>query len=182
MLLFYLNLLDSPEEKLRVEEIYNRYKKLIKYLAYTKLQDDALAEDVLQEVMLRVINHINKLQNRDMEEIKAFVYLVTRSVMVDLLRKEQIRAAGNIDDLTHTLYAPDRVLEKLEAEPLVTAIARLPDIYRDVLELTAYYGMTPKECAGILHISYAAARKRLARARELLRPILMKGEESYAST
>ena len=73
MLILYLSMLDSPEEKLRVEEIYHRYKKLIKYIAFTKLQDDLLSEDVLQEVMLRVIRHIQKLKGRDPEELKDFI-------------------------------------------------------------------------------------------------------------
>ena len=168
MLILYLSMLDSPEEKLRVEEIYHRYKKLIKYIAFSKLQDDLLSEDVLQEVMLRVIRHIQKLKGRDPEELKAFIYLVTRSVTVDLLRKEQKRTAEPLEDYTNLLFVPDMAFQNLEAEPLTAAIARLPDIYRDVLELTAYYGMTPKECAEILHISYGTARKRLSRARELL--------------
>ncbi len=179
MLIYYMSLADSPQEKRKVEEIYRQYKKLIQYIALSRLQNEQLAEDAVHDVMLAVIDHIQKLQDRSMEEIRGFIYLVTRNICNDIRRKEQRRAAENLDDLWQQPHSGGDPQQRLEAAAIRDCIAGMPDIYRDVLELTVYYGFTPKETAKLLHISPAACRKRLERARALIREELQKGEEHY---
>lgn len=179
MLIYYMSLGDSPGEKRKVEEIYHQYKKLIKYIALTKLQNEHLAEDAVHDVMLAVIGNITKLQERSMEEIRGFIYLVTRNICNDLLRKEQRRAAENIEDLRQQPHSGGDPQQALNEKSILDCIARMPDLYRDALELTVYYGFTTKECAKLLKISPAACRKRLERARTLIREELKKGEEHH---
>lgn len=166
MLALYLSLAETVEEKSRIEKIYHQYKKLIYHIAYSKLQKQELAEDAVHDVMLAVIGSIKKLQDRTEEEVKAFICLVTRNVAVDLWRKENRRAAEALEDLPLTGGTDPQ--EQIGARDLAEWIARLPEIYRDILELTAYYGLSSKEASALLHISPAAARKRLERARALL--------------
>lgn len=175
MLSFYCSMLENSAEKDLVEEIYLRYKGLIKYVALLKLKDVPLAEDAVHEVMLAVIANVKKLQNCSDEELKSFLYLVTRNVSVDLLRKEKRRSAENIDELT--LQGGGDPQQKVGEQALLACIDSMPPIYRDVLELTVYYGFSAKEAAKLLHISPAAVRKRLERARDLVRSALKEGEK-----
>ncbi len=179
MLAFYMSLADCPQDKIKIEEIYHRYKKLIKYLALSKLQKEDLAEDAVHEVMLIVINNIQKLQSRNTDEVKAFIYLVTRSVSVDILRKEKRREAENIEDYPFLSSWKEDPQQNIGKEMIVRCIIDLPPIYREILELTAYFGLSIKESAGILKISQPTARKRLERARKLLRTALERGGETY---
>lgn len=179
MLVYYLSMVDSPEEKSKVEEIYHRYKRLIKYIAFSKLQNEELAEDAVHEVMLAVIDNIKKLQCREMEEIKGFLYLTTRNIANNILRKEKYRETENIDDLYFQPQAFGDPQEAVGKNDILQCIAEMPAIYRDVLELTVYYGLSNKECAKLLNISQAAVRKRLERARDMVRKVLMEGEEQY---
>ena len=176
MLAFYCSMLTDAEERDLVEEIYLQYRGLIKYVALAKLNDVPLAEDAVHEVMLVVIANVKRLQGRSREEIKSFLYLVTRNVAVDLLRKEKRRAAENIEELTVAggLDPQQQVGERAVLE----CINAMPPIYRDVLELTLCFGYTAKEAARLLRISPAAARKRLERARALVRSALTEGEMS----
>lgn len=41
MLFFYLSALDTQEERTKFEEIYKKYGKLMKYVAYNILRDDS---------------------------------------------------------------------------------------------------------------------------------------------
>ena len=171
---FYCSMLTVAEEKDTVEEIYLRYRGLIKAVALAKLKDVPLAEDAVHEVMLTVIANVKKLQGRSQEEVKSFLYLVTRNVAVDLLRKEKRRSAENIEELTlaggvdpQQLVGERTVLECIDA---------MPPIYRDVLELTVCFGFTAVETARLLRVSPAAVRKRLERARALVRIALKEGE------
>jgi RNA polymerase sigma-70 factor (ECF subfamily) len=52
------------------------------------------------------------------------------------------------------------------------ALAKLPEMDREVLTLSAWEGLTPQEAAAVLQISPAAARTRLSRARARLRDLL----------
>lgn len=177
MLAYYLSLVDSPEEKSTVEEIYHEYKNLILFLALSKLQDQHLAEEALHDVMLVVIDHVKKLQGRDENAVKSFIYLVTRNVCVDILRKElRYKNAENIEEVSLHLQNEDPQ-DTLEEKLVIELIAEMQPIYRDVVELIAIYGMTVKECAKALKITPAACRKRLERARAIIREKL-KEEES----
>ncbi len=176
MLAYYLSLVDSPEEKSKVEEIYHEYKRLIIYLALSKLQDEHLAEEALHEVMLAVIDQIKKLQDRDKNGIKSFIYLATRNVCVDILRKELRRKTESIDDVSVHIQNAADPQDSLNEKIVMDCIAEMPPIYRDILELTAFYGLTIKECAKALKISQSAARKRLERARAIIRAKLEESE------
>lgn len=179
MLFFYLSLVDLPEEKIRVEEIYHCYKKLIKFIAFSKLQSEELAEEAVHEVMLAVIDNIKKLQAMEMEEIKGFIYLTTRNISHDIFRKEKRREAENIDDLQLPVQAVGDPQDSLGEQVILDCIAAMPPIYRDILELTVYYGLSLQECAKLLKISQPTARKRLERARAIVRAKLEEGEEQY---
>lgn len=177
MLAFYLSLASLPEEKSKIEEIYYNYRKLIYHIAYSKLQKQEWAEDALHDVMLAVISNIVKLQQMNENDIKSFLYVVTRNVAVDLLRKEYRRNVEDVEELP--LVGGVDPQQDLGVQALTQWIAQLKPIYRDVLELTVYYGFSAKECASLLKISSATVRKRLERARALLKD-QMEGEECYA--
>lgn len=175
MLLLFASLADAPEEKRKVEAIYRQYGKLIKYVALSRLQKEDWAEDAVHEVMMRVILHIEKIKGCTEEELKGFLYLVTRNICNDILRKETRRAAEELDSLWQTPKSGSDPQEQLGAQILADYIAALPDRYRDPLELTAYYGFSAKEAAKLLNITPAACRKRLERARTILQEKLEKG-------
>ena len=177
MLAFYLDLVSLPEEKSKVEEIYYTYRKLIYHIAYSKLQKQEWAEDAVHDVMLAVIENISKLRQMNENDTKAFLYVITRNVAVDLLRKEQRRITADMEEAPITGGIDPQ--QELGVQMLAQWIARLKPIYRDVLELTVYYGFSAKECALLLKISTATVRKRLERARALLKD-QMEGEECYA--
>lgn len=176
MITYYCSLMETADEKDRVEEIYHRYKNLIKYIALLKLKNEQLAEDAVHDVMLAVIRSIKKLQHCTDEELKSFLYLVIRNVAVDILRKEKRRAAESIDDLPLQCDPLADPQQQIGERAVRDCIAAMPPIYRDALELTVYYGCSAKEAARLLNITPAAARKRLERARAMVRAALEEGE------
>lgn len=165
-----------PGERDRIEEIWYRYKGLIKYIALLKLKDEQLAEEAVQEVMVAVIRSSKKLEHCTDVELKGFLYLVTRNIAVDLLRKEKRRGADNMEELSLGAAPDSDPQQRLGERVLWDCIAAMPSVYRDVLELTVYYGFSSKEIARLLKISPAAVRKRLERARALVREALEEGE------
>ncbi|GHV19371.1 hypothetical protein FACS18949_13960 [Clostridia bacterium] len=53
MLMFYLAMLDESEHD-AFEKLYTERRKIMKYIAYTILGDEHLAEDIVQDVFLYV--------------------------------------------------------------------------------------------------------------------------------
>ncbi|OJT86126.1 RNA polymerase subunit sigma-24, partial [Clostridioides difficile] len=52
-MLIYLAIIDSKEERIKFEEIYIKYKKLMFYVANQILKDDVLAEDAVHSSFLK---------------------------------------------------------------------------------------------------------------------------------
>lgn len=178
MLTYYLSLVDTPEEKTKVEEIYLEYKHLIKHLALSKLHDDQLADEVVHDVMIVIIDNLKKLEDRDEIGLKNFIYHVTRNICINVYRKEQRHAAITLDEPQIAEKSIGDPQDSLGEKIVISCITKMTPIYREILELTACYGFTVKECSKILNISPSAVQKRLERARAIIRTKL-KEEDLY---
>lgn len=61
MLTFYLSLLDTEEEKSKMEALYITYKGLMLKIAYDISKDYDLANDALHNAFLKIVHHLNKI-------------------------------------------------------------------------------------------------------------------------
>lgn len=98
MLFFYLSALDTQEERTKFEEIYKKYGKLMKYVAYNILRDDSLAEDAVHNAFLKLIKYLDRIEDVDCHKTKSFVVIVTESVSKDMYAKRKREATVNIED------------------------------------------------------------------------------------
>lgn len=172
MLLFYLTLTDAPEKKTKLEQIYNEYKRLMQYIAYEILKDNDLAEDAVHQAFLRIIRHLDGIEDISCHKTKAFIVIIIRCTAPDMLRKEKRQRVIGMEAVREDgTYSRD-MTEDLSVHELTQIIKSLPEIYRDALELKVYYDLSDRELAEALGISYAAARKRLERARAALKKAL----------
>ena len=173
LLSFYLSLLDTEEEKSKLEMLYYEYKALMKYIAFNILNNNESAEDAVHEAFIKLTRHLDGIKEIKGSKTKSFIAIVTRSVSLDILQKEKkISSFGNIEEARITDID---VFERIAVEELCSKIKSLPDIHKDILELKVYYDLSDKAIADILGISNQATRKRLQRARNALREILNEG-------
>ena len=138
-----------------------------------RVADEAEAEDLLQEVFLKIHQHGESL--RDTRRLESWIYQITRNLIVDYYRsRHQTMAsldATSVLDLPEDLPDDDIVSELL---PCVRAIVlALPDQDRQALILTQYQGLTQKELAERLGLSFSGAKSRVQRAREKLKQELL---------
>ena len=166
MLLFYLSILDTEEEKSKLEKLYYEYKGLMKYVALGILKDDYIAEDAVHNAFIKLTRHLNGIEEIESHKTKSFMVIIIRSVSLNMLEKE--KKSAPVDNIETISFLNDKTFEKIEALELCEMIKSLPDIHRDILELKVYYDMSDKEISDILNISNSAVRKRLQRARNAL--------------
>ncbi len=77
----------TPEMKRNAEELFMQYRGLICSIAYGILKDRALAEDCLQETVIRLAVQNDNTASADCQKPEAFVRTAARNISLDILRK-----------------------------------------------------------------------------------------------
>lgn len=136
-----------------------------------KIKDPQTVDDLLQEVFLKVQE--NSRQLKDEEKAGAWVFRIAQNTITDHYRRLQRPEIEGWKNLTSP--APDDASD-LTAEfagCIPAMLEVLPPIYREALYLSEIEGLSQKELAQRLGISYSGAKSRVQRGREKLREILL---------
>lgn len=159
--------------------IYHQYSGLLYWRArryYHLSHEDA--EDVLQDVFRRVIEHMKRLEMP--EKLQNYNYLdtVLRNCIMDLWRKQnpQPQPDETLDQLPATQDVEQTVLARSSIEQIQQYIQQLSPPLRNVLQLSSE-GYSNPEIAAALNISTTTVATRLHRARQQLRQRLQKAKE-----
>jgi RNA polymerase sigma-70 factor, ECF subfamily len=135
--------------------------------------DAASAEDILQDVFLKIHLRIGTL--RDEQRLEGWVYQIVRNAITDHRRRQ--RPGGPLPDELAAPEAADEDDAGSVARQLVPfirgTIADLPAPYREALLLTEYEGLTQQQLAERVGISLSGAKSRVQRGREKLKQILL---------
>ena len=162
MLPIYLSMLDTDEEKDKFEELYNKYKQIMFYVAYKILKDENIAEDAVHDAFIRILKNLHKISEISCPQTKGFVVIIVRNVSLSMLKKraENIVSFEEYDETQQTSQIKDNsMFEKFEIELIVGEILKLSNIYKDVLILECVRGFSPREISQILGITMDAAKK-----------------------
>lgn len=128
-------------------------------LSFTRNREDA--EDVMQNVFLKLWKHREKLE--DATHIDKWLTRVAVNECRSLLRFR--RDTVSFEEIEELCAAPCFSRE----QELISAVMQLPKEQRTVIHLYYYEELSVREIADYLHISENAAKKRLSRARSALR-------------
>lgn len=138
------------------------YRELLTYVT-RKVGDRAAAQDILQEVFIKV--HTRSQQLRGTDKMTPWIYRITRNAVADYFRARNRQVvAVDIDAESSEHQFNDCV-----AYCLMVLCKTLPDKYRIALELADVDRLSQYELATRLNISYSGARSRVQRARKMLR-------------
>jgi RNA polymerase sigma-70 factor (ECF subfamily) len=169
-------------------ELVRPYERRVYAAALAILRNQADAEDVAQEAMLKAFAKINTFR----AEARFSTWLIQITVNEALMRRrrERTRATEAIDDdrQDNSDYAPrefadwreipSEALERKEIrQRLAQALATLDRKYREVFVMRDMEQLNIQETAEALGISVAAVKTRLLRARLMLRDLLAAGWE-----
>lgn len=146
----------------RIENIINSYGDLLYRTGIMILGNSQDVQDVLQEVMLKVLQKMPDFH--DSEHEKAWLLRVTINLCKDMLRFRCRHQYVQIDELEIEAAEADT-----EERQLLEEIIKLPARWRIVLLLHYVEGYSIKEIADMLAISENAVKKRMQRAKAGLR-------------
>ena len=152
------------------EEIWQQMSAQLKTFIRTKVSNPATAEDILQNVFLKIHSSIDKL--KDKNKIRSWVYTITRNAIIDFYRQKDI----NTEDLAiPELESPSPCASPTDevAAGIKGMIESLPEKYAQALLLVEFGGLSQIELAERIGISISGAKSRVQKARTLLKQQLM---------
>lgn len=177
-MLIFLSLIQSEEELEKFMRLYEKYHRLLLYIAYQILGDTMLAEDAVQDAFLSLSLHIDQVDDPDGSAAKYFLTTIVKNKALDILRKEKHRNETMDEDMLEQL--PDNrdplsdYLIREHLDSIVSCIRQLDDNSRVVLEYKYLHQLKEREIASLLQISPKAVNVRIFRARCRLAKILEK--------
>jgi len=137
-------------------------------------KDKNMAEDVMQEAFLRAWKSLDSL--REAKAAKGWLFTIFRREHARQFERKQFQYKDVEEMDTIASESQMGYDDRPEAFALRNALKRLPDDYREPLEMQVLGGFSCDEIANILDISSSAVMTRLFRARKKMRQIL--GHES----
>lgn len=161
-------------ENSTLESLWFRLHDRLYRFIRSRVADDSDADDILQEVFLRIHSNLDKV--RDMNRLESWIYQIARNSITDYYRSRRrlisLEAAGLENNLVAT--APEELDATAElASGLRDVVDALPERYRQALILTEYEGLNQKQMAERLGISLSGAKSRVQRARQKVMDALL---------
>lgn len=141
--------------------IYKLYGRMIMSISLQITKNSHDAEDVLQDVMLKVSQYANQYQKHT--NPRAWVLALARNTAIDY---QKVNAKELVyDDITDSLHNSyfsdsDPSLQTL----LMDALSTLSEMDQSIVRMKLYAGLSHKEIASVLNLTKTATEKRYERA------------------
>lgn len=152
------------------EQLWETFSAPLQRFILRRVSDPHSAEDILQDVFLKIHTRIDTLHQQD--RVAAWIYQVARNAIADYYRAQRPMSDLPETLLIHEELPGDDVVHELL--PCVAAMVdALPDTYREALRLTEYEGLSQKELSERQGISFSGAKSRVQRARAKIKQQLL---------
>ena len=184
MLGMLLATLDTEEEKIKLTDIYEKYKPVILRYALSVTKNKEMAEDAVQNAFLTIIKQKEKYFSLSCRDLRILIVIITKSRCIDLLRQRNMLADVQIDEMADILPSDDtpveeRLLLHEEYEAIRKHLSALDETSRLVLEMKYLLNMSYKEIGEQLGVTPKHVDTRLMRAKEKVRKLVEKGGEPF---
>jgi len=150
----------------QVWEIWVESKDRLFAYALSRFKEKELAEDVVQEVLLKL--HKSCCSGKEINNLNAWLYQITHNASLDILKKEaKNRELSQIESTNSSV-----LLEEISSfiKPLIEI---LPEKYAIPLKMSDLEGIPQKEIANKLGLGLSATKSRIQRARTQLKELII---------
>ena len=162
---------EDKESAYDIETLMRKYGNDVLRTAYMYVKDSHLAEDIFQDVFIKVNQKLSTFQGGS--SIKTWIIRITINTSKDYLKSAWNQRVMPFTEFQENTMAGDddftAVEQQEENRVIREEIMKLPDKYKDVLLCIYYNDMTISEAAKLLRIAEGTAKSRLSRAKEKLK-------------
>jgi RNA polymerase sigma-70 factor (ECF subfamily) len=178
--------LESMEQVRRGEaagaaRLFQRYAAPLLRFTGGILGDPAEAEEITQDVFLKVIGRADQYDGR--APVASWLFAIATNACRDRLRRSVRRPSIPLEAVTEVrepgLPADERLAHRQRRDAVRRALSELSLEQREALVLARYHGMPYAEIAKVLDISEGAVKTRIFRAMETLKAHFSEGDSSW---
>jgi len=161
------------------DSIYASQSRMVYWTAYSVMKSQSDAMDVSQNVFLRAIKHMDKLENMREEQLKGWLYRVTVNLCIDMKRARKrelsVDEVFEQEELDESVLPEAAALNSEQKEMIHRAIDALPEVYRETVVQHYFAGLGYEEIARMSGVSEGTVKSRMFRAREKMLSFLKGG-------
>jgi len=173
VILLYILMLETEDERNKMEYVYEKYKPLMLMCAVKILRNKELAEDAVHEAFLSVMKHKKKYLSESCPDLGVPIVIITRNKCLDILKKAS-HSEERIDDHKHYLESTvkpldDQIALRDEYDTLRMHMSKLDDTSINILEMRYVLKMSHKEIAQVTELSLENINKKITRAKAKIR-------------
>jgi RNA polymerase sigma-70 factor (ECF subfamily) len=153
--------------------LYDRYERVIYSFAYQIVKDSMAAEEVMQELFMRVWKNAGQI-DFDRGKLLTWMFAVTRNLAIDHLRKRSSRLqppgdSGELEQIQDYSALPEDIVElQMAGEQIRNALQGLSRDQRQVMDMIYYQGYTQQEVANLAAIPLGTVKGRVRLAMKQL--------------
>jgi RNA polymerase sigma-70 factor, ECF subfamily len=154
--------------------LYDSYSRALYGIAYKMVQDNVVAEDILQEVFIKIWEHIDKY---DSSKGTLFTWMlnITRNACRDYFRSKhyciQKLVSENSLEKVNTGDKDSYVTYQNENGELHELTQRLESKYKEIIDLVYIYGYSQEEVSEMLNLPIGTVKTRCRTAIKILREL-----------
>ena len=156
--------------------LVEKHQKSIHALAWRKVGDFHIAEEITQDTFLQVYKHLAQLKNPN--QFGGWIYVIANRLCLKWLQKNKLSVQSlddtpmeEIEEVSYTHYASDQRQTEIAEdrhELVKRLLSQLPESERTVVTLYYLGEMTAKEIGKFLGVSVNTIKSRLRRGRKRL--------------
>ncbi|OAS22745.1 RNA polymerase sigma factor [Paenibacillus oryzisoli] len=163
----------SQKDSEALETLYDRYEQMIYNFAFRIVKDAMAAEEVMQELFMRVWNGSENYDHAQ-GRLTSWMFAITRNIAIDHLRRRSSRTAQQTVDRDHLNLIRDKdtteeIVElRIIGEHVKEALQGLNPDQQEVVDMIYYQGMTQQEVADLASIPLGTVKSRVRLAMKQL--------------
>ncbi len=146
------------------EGFVREHERMVRALAYSYVQDEHAADDVLQEAFLRAYRAVDGM--RDPSKVKTWLYTLTRNAAIDHLRSR--RRTVSIEEHDVDVPAPAAEEKNDLADQVMKVVDDLREDYRRLILMRYVDQMPYTQIAEVLGMTVGAVGEKLHRVRAMI--------------
>ncbi|MGB2684679.1 MAG: sigma-70 family RNA polymerase sigma factor [Olleya sp.] len=144
------------------KDIWKLHADDIKYFILSKVKDEVIADDLLQETFIKVHTKLNTL--KDEGKLKSWLFSIARYTVLDYFRSKKLVYETTDEDFIFE----EQKLEHTEVDCLHGIIKSLPKKYRDPLFLSDIKGIKQQQIADQLNLALPTIKSQIQRGRKMI--------------
>lgn len=155
-----------------IANLYNQFHQSLLAYIRSKIRAKEDAEDILQNVFIKISNHVNTVSEK--ENLNNWIFIVTRNAIIDYYRVNASKRNIPLDESFSEHLAEDQAIDSSKGleHCLHSMINLLPEEYKNIIIDSELNGEKQKDLAIKYNMAYPSMRSRVQRGRERLKQLL----------